>query len=249
MTQTTKLLDSNTSGEPCDYLVVDQIPSHFRSYEQTEVYVRGLYFEESLSLAKYVGSTTNPSYTQLASIYTDVIRGVDILDLELVDFIYLMIVSSIWTVDNFGWQPNIKCSNLIDGDPCDGVITSKIIIDDFDFNDLLIDTLPVPIKLGKHDVSIGALTVRDIIEKEAYMKAHPETDRKVLDYAFSIKNPELTSEEKIKKIRFSPTTDVNQIKDIDNDIHIKIDPILKKCPACGHTNKLKIGLSKIRGYP
>ena len=92
---------SNLSGKMHQYLLIDELPSNFRSYGGIkEVYVRGLFFEESENLAKYVGDTAQDevSYKILKNIYADVIQGIDVGDLELPDFQILMIISSIWTV-------------------------------------------------------------------------------------------------------------------------------------------------------
>lgn len=241
---------SSKSGDSCDYLVVDQLPTKFRSYDVDQILVRGLFYEESLALSRYVGSTSKTNYSQLVVIYEDVIKGIDILDLELVDFIILMIISSIWTVDDFGWDPNIRCSHRTeDGHQCTGVIHNKIILDDFEFEDPLVDQLPVSIKMRNTNISVGALTVRDVIEKEKYLSSHPDIDPKIINYAVLIKNTDMTFEDKVRLVRYSHSKDLNQILQIDNEVHIKINPIKKTCPVCSKINNLEITLSKVRGYP
>ncbi len=107
----TKTYRSDLSGESVEYLLIDMLPSGFRSYDQKEIYVRGLYFEESLALSKYVGKIPEKevNYSQIVSIYSDCIKGISITDLEPIDLKVLIIISSIWTVDNFGWTPNVSC--------------------------------------------------------------------------------------------------------------------------------------------
>lgn len=243
--------ESSVSGDQCDYLVISELPTKFRSYgDVRELYIRGLFYEESLALSRYVGSGSAIPYAQLASIYSDVIRGVNVNDLEIVDFTVAMIISSIWTVDDYGWDPNIRCANtLASGLQCTGVITDRIVLDDFDFEDPLIQKLPIPLTIKGVQYNIGALTIGDLIARDKYKEEHPEIDPKVVDYAFLIKNPDISIDDKIKVIRFSSAKQINQIKDIDSEITIKINPINKKCSSCGHVNKLKIGLTQIRGYP
>lgn len=243
-----KQLKSEKSEMQCDYLVLEQLPSDFRSYDVKEIYVRGLFYGETLALSKYVGNIKKPNFTQLSSIYDDVIRGVDIKDLELIDFIILMTISSIWTVDDFGWSPNIRCANTVDKKQCDGIINQKIVLDDFEFSESVVKGLPIPIKINEKDLHIGALTVGDMIKKEAYMEQFPDMDKKIVDYAFMIKD-DITDKEKMKLIQFGNTADVKQISQIDSEMYIKIKPVIKQCPTCKHENRLFIGLNQIKAYP
>ena len=112
---------SNLSGKLHRYLLIDELPTNFRSYDVKEVYVRGLFFEESENLAKFVGNTRTEdvSYKILKNIYSDVIQGIDIGELEIPDFQILMIISSIWTVRGFGWTPNIPCPQLVKNERID----------------------------------------------------------------------------------------------------------------------------------
>ena len=110
-----KQYHSEVSGENSDYLLIDMLPTGFRSYKSKEIYVRGLYFEESLSMSKYVGDIPEDevNYSQLVSIFSDCIKGIDILDLEPIDLKTLMVISSIWTIDEFGWTPNVSCPHTV----------------------------------------------------------------------------------------------------------------------------------------
>lgn len=243
-----KELVSEKSEMQCDYLVLDQLPSDFRSYDVNEIYVRGLFYGETLALSKYVGNIKKPNFTQLASIYDDVIRGVDIKKLELIDFIVLMTISSIWTVDDFGWSPNIRCANTVENKQCEGIINQKIVLDDFEFTESVVKNLPIPIKINNKDLDISVITVGDMIRKEAYLEQNPDADKKIVDYAFMIKS-DMTDEAKIKLITFGSTADVKQIAQIDSETYIKIKPVLKQCPICRHHNRLFIGLNQIKAYP
>jgi hypothetical protein len=246
----TQEMMSEVSGELAKYLSINQLPSNFRSYDIKNVFVRGLYLEESDHLAKYIGGIGDASYSQLYAIYKDVIKGIDILKLELVDFIILMVISSIWTADNFGWSPNIPCVHTDEnGDRCEGIITEKIILDEFDFKAPLITSLPVPLKIRDRDMLIGSLTLGDMIERENYLVEHPDASKKLLSYVSLIKNEDMTFEEKFRFIRFSVAKELADLAIIDSEIHITMELLPKKCPVCKKVNKLKIGLTEIRGYP
>jgi len=249
MSKKIRTLKSEKSGDDSDYMVVATLPSHFRSYDVNEVMVRGLFYCESLSLSKYVGGNTS-SFSQLAAIYSDVIRGIDIYDLEIVDFIILTIISSIWTIDDFGWKPNIRCANMLDdGNQCKGIINELIILDDFEFNDPLINELPIPVSIRNKDMLIGAITVKDAIDKERYLQENPDEDSKIIDYSLLLKNEDMSFEDRVKFVKYSKAVELRDMSTVDSEIHITINTIKKTCPSCRHVNKLKIGLETIRGYP
>lgn len=113
---TTKSHKSDVSGDDTDFLVVTDLPTGFRAIPDVEeVHVRGLFFEETLALGRYVGNLqpNQVSYRQIVKLYKDAIRGVDLLALEPVDLQVLMIISSIWTVDDFGWTPDVDCPQTL----------------------------------------------------------------------------------------------------------------------------------------
>lgn len=235
---------SDKTGELHEYIAIDELPSGFRSYETNVVYVRGLFYEEVLALAKYVGDTPNPSLLQLSAIYSDVIKGIDINDLELIDFTTLIAVSSIWTSDDFGWSPNLSCAM----DSCDGIITNPIVLDDFEFNDPLLKS-KVPYSIKGINTFIGPITVGDEIKKNKLLESHEDIHKNIISFALMIKTDELTDEEKIKAIRFADPKQINEIAMLEKELFIAIKPIPKPCPKCGHINKVYIGLEKIRAFP
>lgn len=247
-----ELLYSEVLGDTSEYLVITELPTKFRSYgDINKLYVRGLYMEESGSLAKFIGNTKTPDYTQLHSIYKDVIKGIEVEKLELVDFIILMIISSIWTIDDFGWNPNIQCSNILEpsGERCDGVITSLITIDDFEFDEPMVEKLPIELNIRSKSILIGALTLGNVIEKELYLKNNPSIDKKILNYAGIIVNEDMSFEDKISFISKSMSKHLADIPVIDREIYVPVKPVLKACPKCNHKNRLMIKLTEIRGYP
>lgn len=117
--------ESTVLGAPHDYYTVSELPSGFRSYlDISAVYVRGLFYEEALALSRYVQNSTSSSakdnlsanLSALVTIYRDVIKGVNIEDLEVSDFLALLTVSSIWTTPDFSWTPDRPC-NLMKPNP------------------------------------------------------------------------------------------------------------------------------------
>lgn len=255
-TQFTKKTDS--TGRTVDYVVVDKLPSHFRSYPHIEqVFVRGLNLSEALQIAKLIDTSVKLQeiIPDLANIYSEAIKGIDIYDLELVDFTVLNIISSIWTVDGFGWSPNIPCahSNDDDGTRCPGIITDRIVLDDFHFQEPNVTELPIEIMLGQDKVPVGALTVKDMIDKKRLLESNIfDEDKdilsKLIDYALLIKNGR-PLDERVNMIRYAQKYELKELYEISEDIYVKLDLIPKTCPVCKKTTHLKITLNQIRGYP
>jgi len=110
------LRESKKSGELVEYLEIKHLPSGFRMYNTKSVYVRGLYFIESEAISKFVSQKKNilNDVSQLALIYEDAIQGIDIRNLEFIDFLELLVMISTMTVEDFGWVPNVKCVNIVD---------------------------------------------------------------------------------------------------------------------------------------
>lgn len=105
-----------------NYYVVEELPTNFRSYYNVDkVYVRGLFYEESLALSKYMVSLRKgvkenfiSSLSTLVTVYSDVIKGIAIEDLEVSDFLALLSVSTIWTSPDFTWIPNSPCTKYVE---------------------------------------------------------------------------------------------------------------------------------------
>lgn len=254
-TQFTKKTDS--TGRTVDYVVVDKLPSHFRSYPHIEqVFVRGLNLSEALQIAKLIDTSVKLQeiIPDLANIYSEAIKGIDIYDLELVDFTVLNIISSIWTVDGFGWSPNIPCAHSNDdGTRCPGIITDRIVLDDFHFQEPNVTELPIEIMLGQDKVPVGALTVKDMIDKKRLLESNIfDEDKdilsKLIDYALLIKNGR-PLDERVNMIRYAQKYELKELYEISEDIYVKLDLIPKTCPVCKKTTHLKITLNQIRGYP
>lgn len=234
---------SDKTGDSSGYMLITELPTGFRSYDVSQVWVRGLFYEEATSLSKYV-SDHSKDFLTLYNIYSDVIKGIDILDLELVDFTILMILSSIHTVKDFGWIPNLDCGH----EGCEGKILRKIVLEDFEFKDPKVDKLPVEVSWKDSKTLLGALTVGDVIEKNSYLEKNPEESSTFLNYASMIKK-DIPLGEKLKLVKYGSLPDVKQISELDKDILIQIDPLIKTCNKAGHKNRVIVGLDKIQAYP
>jgi hypothetical protein len=99
-----------------EYLVIDNLPSNFRSYKINNIYIRGLYYIESEAIAKFTSQKRNikNDLDQLMVIYKDTIKGIKIEELEYMDFLLLMVMIGTMTVTEFGWIPDLKCVNIVD---------------------------------------------------------------------------------------------------------------------------------------
>lgn len=241
-------LISNVSGSTANYSVVDLLPTGFRSYDVKELYVRGLYFDESLTMAQLVGGF-DAKWRDLINIYSDAIRGIDLRKLEPIDLVILIQFSSIYTVSKNGWVVNMKCNHKDeDGNLCGHEYQSKFDIDSFEFNDPTLKLGNIPYTLQGKDVKIGPVTVGDMIDKERYLQDNPEVKSLIVDYACLIKD-DLTLDEKVKMIRFSTNEEINNLAEIDQDFNIVVQPISVRCPQCGKTSHVDVNLEKIRSYP
>lgn len=237
-----------------EYQVIDKLPSNFRSYDFKTVSVRGLYFIESLSLARYLGTQTGDiDYPQLANIYADVIRlpnNHSIMELELVDFITLVSISSILSMENFSWNPNLPCSNQ----DCDYIIKTPITLDDLEFETPKINIIPDGvIRVG--DLSLTPITLQDMVDKIVFKRnnEHPEINgieipKIILDYASLIHSDE-DFKDKVRRIAFLNGSELRQVAEVKKDLEISLAPIVRECPVCHTKTSFILGLTQIRAYP
>lgn len=261
MSREIRKIVSSTSGKEANYAALTELPSGFRMLPELDpklILVRGLYFIESLALAKFIDrSDKSINYPQLYNIYKDVIKFPDgspyeLLDLELVDFLTLMIISSLHTTTDFHWDLSIRCSDVSDGEQCTGILEKRITLDDFDFD---VPNLPEPqvdVRINNVDLSISPLTLRDIINIENFSSQNPSIDRSIVEYAHLIKKMNGKDQDiqmKVNFISYSDPNEISQLATIYDDYQVKLNPLLVKCPKCGHVNRVKLGLFEIRGYP
>ena len=234
------------------YLVIKQLPSNFRSYDTDTVYVRGLTWGEVSSLSTIA---SNATYTDLANIYSDAIDGVEVEELELMDFIILMEISTIWTSRKNGWVPNVRCPHVIynedNGNPsrCNGVITDPIVLSDLKINESEITEsfIPTGIIHNNKEVIVSPIKVKNMISIEN--NSNKYDNETALSYAEMITNPEMTLDEKYNFVLYGEAEEIQILEKIDEELDVDVDLINKKCPSCGSNVKIKISLNELKAYP
>jgi hypothetical protein len=239
-------LTSEKSKRPSQYKIVLEVPTHFRSYPESvrKFYVRGLYYDEAINLARYVESEQD--YEQLIAIYTDVIRtdepSFTLYDLEFVDFQALMAVSSVMSARQYKWNVSLPCV-----DPeCKGRVVGSIVLDDLDFDESLTDvTFPIEMTLGGETHNIAPLTMRDIIAIDRL----PSELQSEASFAAMIKDKESTLNYKLDVIKYAMPYEVEDLKRLDDELDIDIKPITKKCKVCGKEAKIFLNLNQLKVYP
>jgi len=107
------MLRSDILEDDIRYLELDELPSEFRFYDKNRVYVRGLNLLEIEALSQYTDIDINKDINQLVTIYKDVIKGIDIYDLEFIDFLMLVAISSVLTTNSMNWETELTCINLV----------------------------------------------------------------------------------------------------------------------------------------
>lgn len=238
-------------------LAITQLPSMFRCYDVDTVGVRGLYFHETKSVARYVAGQ---DMEQLANIYKEVITGINVLDLEISDFSVLMIISSIWTVSNFSWNPRIRCNHLDEeGNRCNGTsLSHPVVLDDFDFDT---DSLPrydcIDVVIKDTPMVYRPKRVRDQIALNKYIESLDENDPAYEDeceyarYACVVHHPEkeLSVAEKVDMIKYATAIEIEELNQLNSEMLIRNKPVEKVCSSCGKKVLIKLSLDQLRGYP
>lgn len=242
--------------------VVKQLPSGMRSYPRdTTISIRGLLFSETKKCSRLLNKN---DIEELAHLYKDVVKGIDILDLELVDFSLLLILSSTWTVDNFSWNPTILCNNLHNGEVCGGdSLARPVIIDDLDFDEstwCLGSRVPISINNGTEGWAFAPVTVRRKIELEKYLDSlnidDPEELEDAIDYAKlasliipadGSQNPKI--EDRIKLIENSNRNEIEDLSKIDSEMLIRINPVVSTCKKCGNEVRIQVDIDNLRRVP
>lgn len=246
----------NKLGINHKYMIMDELPSGFRSYKNvSKIYVRDLMFDELYSLNLYL----NKSYSleQLINSFSDAIKitdkdnnQFDLTNLELVDFHYLMIVSSILSDNEASWRITRDC------DSCGKEIVAKFHFDSISYS--LDEELEFPMKLSGTDKLINTVLVKDyILLSEGFteslliksgLKMGLEVFKELLSFAIVLdyKNDNDIIEN-IKLINSNPFL-VRIIKDISFSSQVKINPFEHTCQSCNTLNYFRYDFSVLRGY-
>lgn len=246
-------------------LVVSHLPTKGRSYPGIlSISTRGLKFHETKALARFV---SNGSTDNLANLYKDVIQGIDVLDLEMVDFTVLIMISSIWTVDNFSWNPKIKCNHLTaDNEVCGGEhLLHPVTLDDLDFDNDSLQTVrevPITVAEGEDGWLYRPINVRRKIEMERYLDIIKSSGtivgdelEDVEDYAkfaaliVSAGEDHIPFEERVERIKLSTSDEIRDIAKMDEEMRVSIRPVVATCASCHKELRVRMGLESLRRHP
>jgi hypothetical protein len=239
---------SGKSGLSAKYIVITELPTYFRQYDFDKVFVRGLYFEEAKALSKLVDAYGKEiPLNKLALLYEDVIRMETgtLYDLEISDFFALQTISTLNTVEGFGWIPNQPCRQFHEGRMCDGNITAKIELADLDFTEPTATSLPLSIKFQKEEYNLGAVTIANLIEIEAL----PKDQSEYAVYAHMVKGSDKSIPELINMIKYCDPKEGAMFEQMDSELFIGINPVKKRCSKCNQINEVRIGLNTIKSFP
>lgn len=219
--------ESLKSNKLHNYLIIETLPSEFRSYQEKKIFVRGLFFNEMLAISKL----TSFSLDQLLLIFDDVIQGIPLKDLEPLDFFTLITISSLHTVKDIGgWNYKGICDN------CDEVVKKVVNLFDLTFEPNKIKTLPIPLPMKDGSIEyLSVLTVRDRLEKEKLKQLC--NDDEILDLALMLKTPEKTIEEKIDFIKTLEFNDLLFFTGIKSELMLSFPSFELTCPHCTFPNK------------
>lgn len=240
-----------------DYKIIKELPSKFRLYKNiNNVYVRDLYFDEIKTLSMYLERDND--IEQLCKIYDDIIKielegnlFLDIRNLEMADFHYLVIISSILTEPDSSWKVVKSCTG------CGSTIKENVYYSDIDYE--YDETLKLPIKLAGTDKFLNPTLVKDFIQL-----LDENVDK------FILQNNLNSIDKAIVKdlLSYSTALGYDNSKDLYNNFvwlnanhkHLKImkeilketviriSPFKTTCKECGKDNYSVYDFSTIRGY-
>jgi len=114
-----KKVELNEDENLLEYMEIDEIPSKFRYIDKCLFYVRGLNILEVEALNRKITDgffDIKRDLPFLVKLYKNVIKTdtkIDLKEIEIVDFLSLVAVSSTLTMEKFGWNANITCKNII----------------------------------------------------------------------------------------------------------------------------------------
>ena len=251
----------NKVGIESNYLVLDQLPSKQRGYPQiNEILVRGLLFDEVKSLSKYLGSEA--ALRQLVNAYSDVIilnntesgENFPLNILEMVDFHYLMVTSTLLTVDDASVKFSYICDNCNEHQNDQVELTALKY--DVEFTDLIGGKVPV----ADEKYNVHPLKVIDLIKmddsdilRERYktkFKLDLDSDifKDLLSYAVCL--DWTTDDDLFNNINIinSDRKLLREIIEVTDQLSTNLEPIQSKCKSCGYLNKLMFDFSSVRGY-
>ena len=132
-----KKRDYHTEIIPDGYSVLDTLPSKFLPYDTNGIYVRPLLIGEIEQLS----DMTTFSLVKFLSIIRNVIKGVDVREMTVLDLKVALIYSLILSEDANGWNLDNVCEH------CGTKYSHSLKVQELEFEDFPIDHLPITSEL------------------------------------------------------------------------------------------------------
>lgn len=236
------LLMSNKTRKQHEYIKITQLPTGFRSYRTreipiTHVLVRGLVFSEITSLQKLHETDLD----QLKLIYQDVIifpedPMMTLGQLELIDFLTLIIISSLYTVTDFHWSWAGKCLD------CSTPMSRALGLGDVEFEVNDFNKLPLDIMLKdtvftdaegnecSQVLQLRMITVDDVIEIKS-KNLSPEEEM-MYEIAYSLSCEGISREDILSYVYNFSYNDMVLVQTIIRELKPKTPFFAIKCPSC-----------------
>lgn len=224
-------MTSNKSKRLHNYLLVDALPTGFRSYTTNKIYVRGLFLDELLSLSKL----TTYNLKTLVTIFEDVIHGIDIDDLELTDFLTLVSISSLYTLTDVGWNVGLNCSNT----SCKNTYKKSLTLFDLSFDITRCKTLPIPVVLYGEQYELRPLTIKDNLFINSLKS---DDDKEVIKLARMLTHPDYSFDDMLVIIKTLEYNDSLLITSVVNELTTSLPLFDSVCPKCNTVSKFNFNM-------
>lgn len=256
------MLDSiqlkNKLGIDHKYVLLTELPTGYRSYKGiiSNIYIRDLMFDEIKSLSSYLSQ--NLDLNQLVNTYGDIVKittidgnQFDLLDLELADFHYLLVATSILTESESKWTATKECSK------CPTEITTDFHYSDIEY-ELITEGIDLPIPLTNTSKFIKPVLVKDqiLLSDENISKIKNLLDIKIDDesltslitYAISLTYSNISDiADNVKLLNSNPKL-IKLVKEINKELVVLIKPFKHVCDECKTVNYFNYDFDSLKGY-
>lgn len=235
--------------ETGELIEINRLPSGFKLYGTSSVFIRGLRIGEVKALNR---NNLEAPFNVLLKVYSNVIEGIPILELLPVDFKALMFIISKTTDSNFAITAQTTCPK------CTAKFPTKIDLDTIDFEDLEKSVFEVD------DMKFHPLRIRDLQYlnnlRDSFGEDEFEYDSELsllslsLDPLIAIDG--LAGNDGLKRFKESYALLANlpalaykeKISEIPRKILPDLQPLNLNCPHCGHEFSSALQLDFARIY-
>lgn len=171
--------DYHTETIPEGYSVLDNLPSKTIPYDINALFVRPLFMGEIEQLS----DMTQFSLPKFLSIIKDVVKGVDIKNLAVLDLKVALIYSLILSEDAQGWTLENTCEY------CGTKFSHRLKVQELEFEDFPLDELPIKSTMKQiEDWDFDLLRMHHLLEVNAFLdkkSQDEELNAKLLMLAFA----------------------------------------------------------------